>query len=110
MLEEIGDPAADRLKSATFRDGEQMIARFINAAAPTLDRGDAEEAARLVIAVLVGSALSGLDDDTSAVRRRLLDILRSCLVPDHLPADRLDSNFAGWAPHKPKRRATDSAA
>jgi AcrR family transcriptional regulator len=110
MLEEIGDPGADRLKSATFRDGEQMIARFISAVAPALARDDAEETSRLLIAVLVGSALAGLDDDTSAIRRRLLELLRARLVPDHLAAARFEDAFTGWAKRDSKRSAMDSVA
>jgi AcrR family transcriptional regulator len=110
MLDEIADPAAERLKSATFRDGEQMIGRFVSAAAPGMGRDVAEETARLLIAVLVGSALADLDEDAGSVRRRVLDVLRTRLVPDHLDADRLAASFAGWDEPDSNRSAVHSAA
>jgi AcrR family transcriptional regulator len=97
MLDEIADPAADRLKSATFRDGEQMIARFVSAAAPSMDRDEAEETARSLITVLVGSELAGLDHGRDAIRRRIVDLLRARLVPQHLSEEVLGAAFVAWA-------------
>jgi AcrR family transcriptional regulator len=94
MAEEIGDAQAEALRRATFRDGEQMLARFVSVAAPSLDRPAAEETARLLIAVLVGSAFADLDPDTTAVRGRATELLRPRLVPDHVQAEAFDRVFA----------------
>lgn len=96
MLDEINDPRGPALRQATFRDGEQMIARFLSAVAPALARIEAEELARLLIAVMVGSVVSALDAEGSAIRDRLGGLLRGRLVPDHVAAERFEQAFAGW--------------
>lgn len=96
MLEEIGGPSGENLRRATFREGEQMLARFVNAAAPALERDAAEELARLLIAVLVGSAFAEADVDSTVLRSRLAALLRDRLVPKHLAADHFERVLAGW--------------
>jgi AcrR family transcriptional regulator len=110
MLDEMADPAAATLKSATFRDGEQMIGRFVSAAAPAMGRAEAEETARLLIAVVVGSAMADLDQDAGSLRRRVLDVLRTKLVPEHLEEEKLAASFADWAAPNSNGSAVDSAA
>lgn len=95
MAGEIGDPQSEALRRATFRDGEQMLARFISAAAGTLERSDTEDIARVLIAVLVGSALADLDADEAAIRTRIVDLLRQRLVPQHVPTDAFRRVFGG---------------
>lgn len=96
MLDEIGDPAGERIRQATFREGEQMIGRFVSAAAPGLERQAALELARLLIAVLVGSAVSGLDAEATALRSRAASLLRDRLVPTHVAPDHFQRVMADW--------------
>jgi AcrR family transcriptional regulator len=96
MLDEIGDPADERLRAAAFRDGEATMGRFISSAGPGLERDKALELARHIISLLVGSAIAGLDADISATRQRVHELLRAQLVPDYLDADRLERVMSSW--------------
>jgi AcrR family transcriptional regulator len=97
MLQEIGDPSAARIRQATFREGEQMIGRFVNAAAPALQREAALELARLLIAVFVGSAVSGLDSEAPALRARAAGLLRDRLVPTHVDPEHFRRVMGDWS-------------
>lgn len=81
LAREVGRPTDRRALRGIFADGAAAFGRVIQAAAPTLDRGRAEEVARRIVAVLVapdGVFPMSTADDT---RRRIVDLLRAHLVP-----------------------------
>ena len=90
LLEEIDHGEAERLRAGAMREGETVFARFIAAAAPGMPREASMGLGRDAMAILVGSAFTGLDAGPGAIRARTLGLLRSCLVPGLVPADRFD--------------------
>jgi hypothetical protein len=61
------------------------------AAAPGMSRSDADRAARDGLAVMVGSAVIGLDHRPDAdARERVVAVLRMALVPAHIDAQRYE--------------------
>jgi hypothetical protein len=90
LADEIaGAPGDARRHARTYREGEAVFARLIAASAPAMTRAEATRVARDVLSILVGSALLGLDPDPeSAVRARVVAVLRGALVPAHVDAAR----------------------
>lgn len=85
-------------RAPTFAEGEAVFARFIAAAAPAMARTEATGVARAALAAMVGSAMIGLDPEPAgAIRARTIGILRSALVPEHVPAGRFDAALRGSA-------------
>jgi TetR/AcrR family transcriptional repressor of nem operon len=83
LSEEAGDasPAGDD-RARAFREGEAVFGRLIAAAAPGLQRERAAGIARDLLAILAGTAYTGLDPDPErAVRARIVGLLRRELVP-----------------------------
>jgi len=76
----------------TFREGEAVFARLVAASAPAMSRAEAIRIARDALSAMVGSAVLGLDQDPdSAVRDRVVAVLRAALVPAHVEAQRFDA-------------------
>ena len=86
LADEIaGGAAPDAIRVRTYREGEAMFGRLLVAAAPSMTRPDAERLARDVLSAMVGSAVVGLDPEPeSAVRARVVAVLRAALVPAHV--------------------------
>jgi AcrR family transcriptional regulator len=95
LLEEIEGPSGDQTRVAALREGETVFARFLAAAAPQMSRADSVTLARDLMAVLVGSAFSGLDPGPEAIRNRMMGLVRSRLVPDSVDPDHFDTVTAG---------------
>lgn len=96
LYAEIEGQVDERVRSAGFRQGEAVFGRLLFAVASELERADAEAIARDVLASLVGTAHTGLDPDVSgAQRERMVQVLRSALVPEHLDAARFEVGLTG---------------
>lgn len=95
LTEEAGDgPPGGGARSRAFQEGEAVFGRLIATAAPGLARERATEIARSVLALLAGTAYTGLDPDPNrAVRGRIAALLRRELVPDLIDADRFGAAF-----------------
>ncbi|MEW5990372.1 MAG: helix-turn-helix domain-containing protein [Chloroflexota bacterium] len=95
LTEEAGDGrSGGGTRSRAFQEGEAVFGRLIAAAAPGLQRARATEIAREILALLAGTAYTGLDRDPNrAVRARIAVVLRRELVPDLIDADRFGAAF-----------------
>jgi hypothetical protein len=78
--------------AATFREGEAVFARLVAAAAPGMSREAATRVARDALSALIGSAVHGLDPEPeAAVRERVVAVLWTALVPQHVEAPRFEA-------------------
>jgi AcrR family transcriptional regulator len=91
LAEEIGGQPDPRLRARAFREGEAVFGRILLAVDPGIGRAAGAELAHHLLALLVGSAFTGLEPDSDAtVRARMVDLLRRTLVPISVDADRFD--------------------
>ncbi len=91
-----GSGTAEGSRVRTFREGEAVFARLVAASAPAMTRADATGVARDALSAMVGSAVLGLDPEPeAALRARVVNILRSALVPTHVEPARFDATMAG---------------
>lgn len=95
LADEIGGVVSDGGEHArTFREGEAVFARLVAASAPAMSRPDATRVARDALSAMVGSAVLGLDPEPgSAVRERVVAVLRGALVPTHVEPQRFDTTM-----------------
>jgi len=95
LAEEMGDRQALRNRSAAFRDGEAVIGRFIEAAAPRMPRLEALDLARELLSLLVGATVINLDEAPGRVARvRMVDMLRVRLLPAHVEKEAFEAAMA----------------
>jgi AcrR family transcriptional regulator len=74
-----------------FREGEAVFARLVAASAPGMSRATASRVARDALSAMVGSAILGLDPEPeTAVRERVVAVLRAGLVPTYVEVERFD--------------------
>ena len=91
MRLEIDSSDADRVRSEGFKQGEAVFGRLVVAAAPRIERADAERLARDVLATLAGTAFAALDEDVMGTQiERMTAVLRAGLVPGHVKAEHFD--------------------
>lgn len=91
LQEEITGSRDDRSVAAAFRQGEAVFARLAHETAPTLEREEAVILGRDLMALLVGSAIAGLDPEPNvAPRTRLIGVIRDRLVPKHVDPGTFD--------------------
>lgn len=91
LHEEIQGRRDDHAVAGALRQGEAVFARYISEVAPELGREGATMLGRDLMAILVGSAVAGLDREPEAAQRaRLVALLRDRLVPRHVDAARFD--------------------
>jgi AcrR family transcriptional regulator len=96
MHAEIHGQVDERVRATGYKQGEAIFGRLIFACARDMERPEAEALARDVLASLVGTAHTGLDEDVAAAQReRMISVLRAGLVPLHVDADRFDEAMAG---------------
>jgi AcrR family transcriptional regulator len=90
LADEIAGTAPDRAGHVrVYREGEAVFARLIAASAPEMTRAAATRVARDALSTMVGSAIVGLDPEPDAVvRERVVAVLRTALVPEHVEAVR----------------------
>ena len=95
LADEIAGTASDPGNHApTFREGEAFFARLVAASAPRMSRDAATRVARDALSAMIGSAVLGLDPEpTSAVRERVVAVLRAALVPEHVEAQRFEATL-----------------
>ena len=93
LADEIAGTTGDGAAHArTFREGEAVFARLVAASAPALSRAAATNVARDALSAMVGSAVLGLDPEPdTAVRQRVVAVLRSALVPAHVEHEVYDA-------------------
>ena len=85
-----GKPNARDRRSSSL-EGEAVFGRILMAVDPDMRRDTAAELARHLLAVLVGSAFTGLDpEEDRAVRSRMVALVRAALVPAIVDAHRFD--------------------
>ena len=96
LADEIGAGGGRRPPAGrAYREGESVFGRLVAAAAPRLERADALRIARDALAAMVGSAVMGLDvEPHQEVRERVLMVLRTALVPNHIEANRFEAAMA----------------
>lgn len=83
------------LRARAFGEGEAVFGRILMSVDPGMKHGTAVEMARHLLALLAGSAFTGLDPAAdAAVRSRMLEVLRRSLVPAVIDADRFDRTMA----------------
>lgn len=90
LADEIAGTAPDgATHRRTYREGEAVFARLVAASAPGMSRPAATRVARDVLSTMVGSAIVGLDPEPDeVVRERVVAVLRTALVPEHVEAGR----------------------
>ncbi len=90
------DPRPDHvLRARAFGEGEAVFGRILMSVDPGMKHGTAVEMARHLLALLAGSAFTGLDPAAdAAVRSRMLEVLHHSLVPAVIDADRFDRTMA----------------
>jgi AcrR family transcriptional regulator len=102
LHEEIHGGPDPRVRAAGWGQGEAVFGRLIFAAAPDMERHDAEALARDVLASLAGTAQTSLDEDLmTAQLERMRQILRAGLVPEHVAADRFEAAMDAWRIEEP---------
>ena len=91
LAREMGrDVHGDAFASA-FAEGEALIGRLIQAAAPDIDVAEAVEIARRLLGVMIGPPAVGVPTDVDASRARAIDLLRLHLVSEgRVDAGRFD--------------------
>ena len=97
LADEIaGTTANPGTHAPTFREGETLFARLLAASAPGMSREAATRVARDALSAMIGSAVLGLDPQPeSAVRDRVVAVLRAALVPTHVEPERFDAAMRG---------------
>jgi AcrR family transcriptional regulator len=92
LADEIAGTADAGARSRIFREGEAVFARLVAASAPEMSRAAATRVARDALAAMVGSAVVGLDPEPeTAVRARVVAVLRAALVPTYVEPQRFDA-------------------
>ena len=84
---ELGRDVRGDAFAAAFGEGEALIGKVVQLAAPDLDKAGAVEIARRLLGVLIGLASVGVQTDVATSRARAIDLLRIHLVSE----GRLDS-------------------
>ncbi|HET8786043.1 MAG TPA: helix-turn-helix domain-containing protein [Candidatus Limnocylindrales bacterium] len=82
LAREMGRDVRGDAFAARFGEGEALIGRLIQAAAPDLAVAEAVEVARRLLGVLIGPAAVGVHSDAAASRARAIDLLRLHLVSE----------------------------
>lgn len=97
LAEELGLPSIVRMRRAMFTQGETIFGRYLAAVRPGLTPDAARELARLILTVLVGSHEigRGAEPDGRAMRDRIVQLLRSELVPVAVESAHFDRVMAG---------------
>lgn len=89
MHEEIHGGPDPRMQAMGWGQGEAVFGRLIFAAAPGMERAEAERLARDVLASLAGTAVTALDEDVmEAQLQRMREVLRARLVPRYVDGAR----------------------
>ncbi len=92
MHEEIHGGPDPRVQAAGWGQGEAVFGRLIYAAAPGMERVDAERLARDVLASLAGTAMTALDEDVMAAQlERMREVLRARLVAAYVDPARFEA-------------------
>ncbi len=102
MHEEIHGGLDERMRAAGWGQGEAVFGRLIFAAAPEMEREDAERLARAVLASLAGTAMTALDLDVMETQvERMRVVLQAGLVPEHVDARRFEAAMMGAREERP---------
>jgi AcrR family transcriptional regulator len=97
LAEELQLPGIVRIRRAMFTEGEAVFGRYLAAVRPGLTPEAARELARLILTLLVGSHEigRGVEPDETAMRDRIVRVLRAELVPVAVDSARFDRVMAG---------------
>ena len=97
LAEELRLPGIVRIRRAMFAEGEAVFGRYLAAVRPGLTPDAARELARLILTLLVGSHEigRGVEPDATAMRDRIVRVLRTQLVPVAVDSARFDRVMAG---------------
>jgi AcrR family transcriptional regulator len=96
LAEELEVPGVARKRRALFREGENVLGRYLAAVRPGLTPEAARDLAALILSLLVGSHEIAGDQgsDPAAVRDRVVRVLRAELVPVAVDSARFDREIA----------------
>jgi AcrR family transcriptional regulator len=97
LADELQLPGMVRIRGAMFKEGETVFGRYLAAVRPGLTPDAARELAQLILTVLVGSHEigRGVEPDTTAMRDRIVRVLRAELVPVGVDSASFDRIMAG---------------
>lgn len=92
LAEELTVPGIVRIRQAMFTEGVAVFGRYLTAVRPGLSPNAAQEQARLILTVLVGSHEigRGVGPNPAAMRDRVVRVLRADLVPVAVDSARFD--------------------
>ena len=82
LAREMGRDVRGDALAARFGEGEALIGRLIQSAAPGLAVAEAVEIARRLLGLLIGLPAVGVQTDVTASRSRAIDLLRLHLVSE----------------------------
>jgi AcrR family transcriptional regulator len=82
LAREMGRDVRGDAFTPVFGEGEALLGRLIQAAAPDLDVAESIEIARRLLGVLIGPAAVGVKTDIATSRARAIDLLRLHLVSE----------------------------
>ena len=96
LAEELEVPGVAMKRRALFREGENVLGRYLAAVRPGLTPDAARDLAALILSLLVGSHEIAGDQgsDPAAVRDHVVRVLRAELVPVAVDSARFDRELA----------------